>query len=112
MQQATSAVTHAVERAPKYLPLQWYTRKSIHGLVVRSSILSVSLWKLPRADSNSVVQSNWRLALPQLHSNDGNLEEDRVPFEQVAMECCLKHVCHVLEEGVRDVEPRLRKVRH
>lgn len=34
-----------------------------------------------------------------------------VPFEQIAMECCLKHVCKDFLESVQNVEPRLRKVR-
>lgn len=33
-----------------------------------------------------------------------------VPFEQIALECCLKLVCQMLQECVRDVEPRLRLV--
>jgi len=33
-----------------------------------------------------------------------------VPFEQAAMECCLKHVCKDLLECARNVEPRLRTV--
>lgn len=33
-----------------------------------------------------------------------------VPFEQTAMECCLKYVCHGLHESVHNVEPRLRTV--
>ena len=33
-----------------------------------------------------------------------------VPFEQTAMECCLKYVCHELHESVHNVEPRLRTV--
>lgn len=34
-----------------------------------------------------------------------------VPFEQTAMECCLKYVCQRLHESVHNVEPRLRTVR-
>ncbi|CAM9810529.1 unnamed protein product, partial [Hapterophycus canaliculatus] len=33
-----------------------------------------------------------------------------VPFEQTAMECCLKHVCKTLLDSARNVEPRLRAV--
>lgn len=34
----------------------------------------------------------------------------QMPFEQAAMECCLKHVCKDLLESARNVEPRLRTV--
>lgn len=35
----------------------------------------------------------------------------QVPFEQTAVECCLKYVCQSLGDSVRDLEPRLRTVR-
>lgn len=36
--------------------------------------------------------------------------DEAIPFEQNALESCLKLVCQRLHESVRLVEPRLRKV--
>lgn len=45
-----------------------------------------------------------------MNGGGSGLVNGNVPFEQTALECCLKHVCQKLHDSVRDVEPRLRKV--
>eukprot|EP00903_Cladosiphon_okamuranus_P008362 g8040.t2 len=71
------------------------------------------------ADVKAVIRSNELLLFPTTPDvlsivpavqEKIRLGINAVPFEQAAMECCLKHVCKDLLECARNMEPRLRTV--